>query len=163
MDADIARWRADQAERWLRYVRSLGSRISTLQCEIDAQRALAESARSIWPDDLPKTAPNHDQLPNAVVALIELIADYCVELQGYVEEQHQTHEALSGIEDEAIRVALTSYYLLGKSWELCCTEMNYTWDGMMKLRRRALLAAYEVMPRAWRDPVSRAIKAHSSA
>ena len=79
------------------------------------------------------------------------------ELQGYVEEQHDAHVRLREIEAPELVQALTGYYLLGKSWELCCVEMGYSWNGMMALRRRALLRAYDHMPHWWRDRVHPAI------
>ena len=45
-------------------------------------------------------------------------------------------------------------YLLGWKWENICVEVGYSYDGIMKLRRRALVSFYEVMPR---DAIPRAL------
>ena len=153
-----SRWRMEQAEAWLLHVRGLGRRVRSLQAEIEAQREAMEGVRSTWGDGMPK-APGFDAdaIPDAVARLRDLLAAYAGELQGYVEEQHDAHVRLREIEVPELVQALTGYYLLGKSWELCCVEMGYSWNGMMALRRRALLRAYDHMPHWWRDRVHPAI------
>lgn len=155
---EIKEYRRDQAERWLKRVMSLKRRVDTLSAEIEEHRSIASGLSSVESDGMPKP-PNSspDSIPNAIIRLHELIADYVTELRGYVEEQDEAHRALLNIEDEQCREVLTRHYLLSRSWERCCVEMNYTYDGIMKLRRRALLKAYDVMPHRWRDPLHQAI------
>lgn len=158
MTEEYERYRRSQAARWLEHVRGLGNRIRTLQSEIEAQRDIAAGVQAVCYDGMPKS-PNAsaDAIPNAVAALQELIADYLTEQAGYVEEQRDAHEALRMIDDAECSECLTRHYLLGDTWEQCCVRMGYTWDGMMSLRRRSLLAAYDFMPTEWRDPMHRAI------
>ena len=54
--------------------------------------------------------------------------------------------------------ALHLYYVDAlDGWERVCVEMGYSYDGLMKLRRRALLHAYDVMPHTERDSLPPAI------
>lgn len=152
------RYRRAQAERWLKHVMALGRRVRALQDEIECQRDMAAGLKGVDYDGMPKASGSSaDAMPNAVIKLQGLIAEYCAELDGYVLEQREAHEALSALDDGATREALTRHYLLGRPWEQCCVEMGYTYDGMMKLRRRALSCAYDVMPFRRRDPMHPAI------
>lgn len=158
MTEEYERYCRAQAARWLEHVMSLGTRVRALQAEIDAQRELASGVKGMSYDGMPgpKTAYG-DALPDAVARIEDMVACYCTELAGYVDEQREAHAALAGMEDEACRSAITRHYLACESWERVCVEMGYTWDGLMKLRRRAMLDAYEVMPIRWRDPIHRAV------
>lgn len=155
-------YRRSQSERWLEHVRGLGNRIRTLQSEIEAQRDIAAGVQAVCYDGMPKS-PNSsaDAIPNAVAAIEELIAEYATELAGYVEEQREAHDALRMMEDGVCRDALTKYYVLGRSWKSVCYDEKgnevYTYDGIMSIRRRGLLKAYDVMPTRWRDPAHPAI------
>lgn len=153
MTEEFERYRRAQAAQWMEHVRGLGARVRSIKCEIDAQRDLATGLSSVAYDGLPRqSSSDGDAVPNAVIRIQGLIAEYCSELERYVGEQREAHEALSGLSDGACREALTRHYLIGKGWEECCVDMGYTWDGMMALRRRALSAAYDLMPARWRDP-----------
>lgn len=158
MTEEYERYKRMQASRWMEHVRSLGRRVRSIAEEIEAQRELASGVQAVRYDGAPSGgAASGDAIPNAVARLQELIAEYVAEQAGYVEEQREAHEALRLIEDDACRDALTKHYLLGCNWERVCVDMGYTWDGMMALRRRALLAAYDRMPARWRDPMHPAI------
>lgn len=150
MTEEYEHYQREQAARWLEHVRSLAQRVRVLQIEIEAQRDIG--LKGIDYAERVSGSNAGDPVMDAVEKLQGLIASYCTELVSYLEEQQRAHEALLKIDDEACGTALRLYYLAGKSWEETCVEMGYSWDGMMTLRRRALVKAYEVMPPSERDP-----------
>lgn len=146
-------YKAEQAERWLDRIRRLGSRVDTLRMEIDAERQAASGLKAVRFDGMPRAKRSDgDAMVDAVARIQERVADYASELSGYLDERQEAHDALSAMGDEACRRALTMRYLLGLPWERVCVDMGYSWGGMMKLRRRALVSAYDVMPVRHRDP-----------
>lgn len=158
MTEEWERYRRAQAARWLEHIRRLGTRVETLQDEIDAERDAASGLRAICYDGMPKaSASDGDALPNAVIRIQERIAAFVEEMARYTDERGRAHDALSGMSDPLEHRALTYHYLFGCSWEECCVRMRYSYDGMMKLRARALCSAYDFMPTEWRDPMERAI------
>lgn len=158
MTEEWERYRRAQAARWLEHIRRLGTRVETLQREIDAERDAASGLKAIQYDGMPKAATSTgDALPNAVIRIHERIAAFVEEMARYTDERGRAHDALSGMSDPLEHRALTYHYLLGYSWEECCVKMHYTYDGMMSLRKRALCSAYDVMPHEFRDPMERAV------
>lgn len=158
MTDEWERYRRAQAARWLEHIRRLGTRVETLQREIDAERDAASGLKAIQYDGMPKAATSTgDALPNAVIRIHERIAAFVEEMARYTDERGRAHDALSGMSDPLEHRALTYHYLLGYSWEECCVKMHYTYDGMMSLRKRALCSAYDVMPHEFRDPMERAV------
>ena len=158
MTDEYEAYKAGQASRWLERIRRLGARAETLRMEIDAEREAAAGLRAMRFDGMPRARrADGDAMADAVARIEERVAGYASELSAYLDERAEAHEALASLEDEACRRALTMRYLLGKPWERVCVDMGYTWDGMMKLRRRALSEAYDVMPARHRDPKHPAI------
>ena len=158
MSEEYDRYKRAQAARWLEHVRCLGGKCRALQREVEEQRELAAGVKGLdYSAPSVSASSSPDGIPNAVALLLETIDDYCTELAGYVAEQKAAHDALNAMSDELGAEALKRHYLCGQSWESCCVYMGYSWDGMMKLRRRALLSAYEVMPPEWRDPAHQAV------
>lgn len=137
------------AKDFLEYVRGLETRISNVQSEIESMRAKLELTGIQYREGV-ATSTKGDKLENGVIALQELIESYCTELSEYVELQEQAHKAVSKLRKAEEAKALTKYYLQHESWEQVCVDMKYTYDGMMKLKRRALIAFYDYMPEEWR-------------
>lgn len=136
------------ATAYLEHVRSLKARIDMLEEEIAPLRDMATATMDYR--ERVSGSPNPKRFEDAMVRLEELIAEYCTEMAGFVDEQHEAHVALSRMSRPEYSRALTSHYLLGKTWEMTCVEMGYSWQGMMKLRRRAIDEAYDLMPEEWR-------------
>lgn len=157
MTEEYERYKAAQAARWLEHVARLGRRKHALEDEITHMREEADGVRAIAYDGMPHAQSDGDALELSVIRLQERIKGYATEIAEYVEAQHEAHEALRKIEDAACAECLTRHYLMGWTWERTCVAMQYSWDGMMGLRRRALASAYEVMPTKWRDPMHSAI------
>ncbi|MBX9035048.1 hypothetical protein [Gordonibacter massiliensis (ex Traore et al. 2017)] len=151
-ETEIERYRYDQARAYLEHVRALSCRTSALRAEVDAQRELADGLKAIRYGECGARRAQTDQMVETVARLQELVKDYCAELAAYVAEQETAHGCVRLMERPEHVQAITSHYLLGRTWERVCVDMGYTWDGMMKMRRRAITEFYDVMPTEWRDP-----------
>lgn len=157
MTDEWERYRRERAAAWLDSVARLGVRVETLRMEIDAERDSASGLRAVAFDGMPGGSSSGDAIPNAVIRINDRIAAYAEEMDRYLGKRAEAHHALAKMGDEFEHRALTLHYLLGKTWEECCVEMHYSYDGMMKLRRRALCDAYDVMPLEWREPMESAV------
>lgn len=151
-ETEYERYKYDQARAYLEHVRALSCRTSALRAEVEAQRELADGVRAMRYGDGGGGGAEPDRMADTVARLQELIAGYCVELSAYVSEQQAAHERVKLMERPEHAQAITSHYLLGRTWERVCVDMGYTWDGMMSMRKRAVTAFYDVMPVEWRDP-----------
>ena len=157
MDEELERYRMDIAHAYLERIRRMGDDCAGLQAQIDDAYARAEGVRGIdYSAVRVSTSPSPDAMPNAVAELVDRIGDYVSDLAAYEDERHEAHKSLMLMPDQVEAKALRYRYLLGWKWERICNEMDYSWDGMMKLRRRALVDYWEVMPRAERDAIPQA-------
>lgn len=137
------------AEEYLNYIRSLVIRIKTTQEEIEHQKALLGPSGIQYRESVTQSVTG-DALENGVIGLQQLIAEFCGDLAEYVEQQRIAHQVLSNLSRAEYGAALIGYYVHGKSWEQVCVDMSYSWQGMMKLRRKAIAEVYDQMPEEWR-------------
>ena len=151
-------YRRRQAEKWLEHVRGLRLRRDAMQAAIDGQRALMDGLKGIdYAFGGGSCAPSPDAVPNTVIRIQGMVAEYCAALAEYVDEQDRARKALARLERAEHCQALTLRYVEGWEWERVCVEMKYSYHGMMKLARAATCAAYGVMPPEWRDPMHPAL------
>ena len=158
MDEELARYRADQAHAYLERIRRLGEGCAAMKSMVDDARERADGIRGIdYSAIRVQTSPTDDRMAKAMDEIRERIRDYVTVLAEYESERKQANDALLRMDDFTEATALRLRYILGWQWERICTEMHYTWDGMMSLRRRALSDYYDVMPISQRDPMHPAI------
>lgn len=145
----------DTARAWLEKCRKLVGYERTLResarDRYDMLRGIDYSAVNV------QTSPSPDAVPNIVIAnqgiaeKLDEIADDAARRIG------QAADALASMDDPTEARCLHLYYIDAlETWEHVCVRMSYSYDGMMKLSRRALLHAYDVMPHIERDPNYRA-------
>lgn len=151
-ESEFERYKYDQARAYLEHVRALSCRLDSLRAEVEAQRELADGVKAMRYGEGGGGSAQSDQVAETVARLQKLVQDYCVELASYAAEQETAHACVKLMERPEYVQAITSYYLLGRTWERTCVDMGYKWDGMMKLRRRAIVEFYNVMPTERRDP-----------
>ena len=156
MTDEWTRYRIAQASRWLEHVRRLGQRVDTLREQADAARDAAAGLKGIDYSSV-RGGSSGDRMADAVSRVQAAVEGYAQELASYEDERHDASTRLCAMEDEPARTALVKHYLLGRSWERCCVDMSYTYDGMMTLRRRGLDSAYDLMPHTWREPIEPAL------
>lgn len=158
MDEEFEKYRIEQANAWLSKVRKLVQYERAMRQAADVQYEMADGLRGIdYSRDQVATSATPDAIPNAVIAHEEA-GDSLREIADSAKERiAKAARALDSMDDPTEAAALTLYFLACRTWEQVCVSMRYTWDGMMKLRRRALLHAYDAMPHSERDPMEPAI------
>ena len=158
MDDEMIRYRADQAHAYLERIRQAGEDCAGLQAQIEDAYSRASGVRGIdYSEVRVKVSPTADAIPDAVGRIVDKVREYAADLAAYEDDRHAAHRALSLMDNQADAKALRLRYLLNWKWERICGEMDYSWDGMMTLRKRALASYYEVMPPAGRDPMHPAV------
>lgn len=153
MDEEYERYRIDQAEAWLLKVRRLVGYERAMRDAAESQFALADGLKGIdYASIRVSTSADGDAIPRAVEAHIVAAEDLEAIAEDAAGRVRSAAAALDSMDDPTEAAALASYYIACKTWEQVCVDMAYTWQGMMTLRRRALLHAYDVMPHTERDP-----------
>lgn len=97
----------------------------------------------------------------AMMAAIESL-DGCVRrIQANVNEFNALYtscrDSLQRMEDPTLRGLLDSYYVRAKTWQAVADELHYSIAEVYRLRPRALVAFYYVMPHRYREPVQPAL------
>lgn len=151
MTEEWNRYRYHQARNWLANIRGLGEKVSSTQAMIEAERDLMDGVRAIDPSKEGGSSRADDAMVDIITRMERHISEFVAMVAEYEGERMDARVRLSKLEEPAERAALTYRYLLGWSWEEICVEMHYSYDGMMKLGRRATINAFDVMPQDRRD------------
>lgn len=147
MDEELRAYRIDQAHAYLERIRKLGDDCAALQQEVDDARERASGLTGIdYTRDRVATSANDEGMVNAVESIREAVREYAVKLSELLDERKRASDALNRMDDYTEARALRLRYICNWKWERVCTEMGYSWDGMMSLRRRALCSYWDVMP-----------------
>lgn len=153
MNSDV---KAIVATGYAEHVRDVGMSKLLLEAEIEhLQRQLEPSGINYG--DKVSVSPTMDTIPDGVAKLIQLQDEYETTIAEYAAIIREAHNALLNI-DVVPRTALTQHYILLKSWEEVCVEMGYTYDGVMKLRKRGLIALYDFIPGEYRAVLPKTVK-----
>ena len=155
MTDEIEQYRISQARAWLDRVRKAVGYAASLEASAAAQYARADNLRGIdYSAVHVTTSPTPDAIPRAVEAHVEAgdaLASIATDARDRIV---QAATALAKMGDPVEARCLHLYYVDAMdTWERVCVEMHYTYDGMMKLSRRALLHAYDAMPPGERDAI----------
>lgn len=159
MTGEWEQYRIDQAAAWLSKVRRVAGYADYMESSADRQLELADNLRGIdYSAVRVSTSPTADAIPDAVARHMELAEDFAAIASAARELQSAAAHALSRLPDPTEAECLHRYYIdKAASWDEVGDAMGYTYDGMMKLRKRALLSAYDVMPHSERDPIHPAL------
>lgn len=156
--AEWERYRIAQAESWLSSCKRLVDYERSMRELADSQREMADGISGIdYTKAIGKTSPKTDTIPETVARCMEVASDFEALIADISEKRSEAARALATMPSKLEATVLTRHYLLGQTWESICVEISYSWRGVMNLRRRALLAAYDVMPHRERDPRHQAL------
>ena len=155
MTPEYEQYCIDQSEAWLEKCRKLVGYERTLrekaQSHYDMLKGIDYSAVNV------QNSPSPDAIPNMVIAnqvIIEKLDEIADDAARRIRE---AEAALASMDNPLEARCLCLYYIdaIG-TWERVAEEMGYGHDGMMALRRRALLHVYDVMPCSEREPIYKA-------
>lgn len=149
-------WRVEQAHAYLERVRRMGADCAGLRRLVEDARANLGAVRGL---DYSRggggaQTAGDDAIVNEIAAVQESVQTYVTRLAEYEDERHRAAMTVDRMPDPTEARVIRLRYLLGWKWENICVEVGYSYDGIMKLRRRALVSFYEVMPR---DAIPRAL------
>lgn len=154
MNDELERYRIEQAEAWLEGVRKAVGYAARLEESAAAQYELADGLRGIdYSRDMVSASSTPDAIPNAVANHVDMGDKFKQISDDSKRRVIDAAERIARLPDATEATCLHLYYVDAlDTWEHVCVRMFYSYDGMMKLRRRAMLHAYDVMPHTERDP-----------
>jgi hypothetical protein len=127
------------AKQYLQQSFRLNTKIDANQMELERLRALAESVPS--PDlskDRVQTSGAGDRIGGIVAKIVDLEAVIKTEILKFVDLKREIRERIDGIEDDDLRLILQKRYINFQKWEQIAVDMNYGFQWVHKLHKRAL-------------------------
>lgn len=136
--------RIRDAEAYLRWVGELEKSVEAVKL---AREHAADIVRGVDYTKAGGTAKSPDAIPSAVIRLEALDERLAERIRSYLEAFGEAMDLLASMEDATLRDILTMRYIGKASWEQVCVARNYSYSRMMELRKKALLAFWDVLNR----------------
>lgn len=134
-----------QAKQYLKKIKRLDSFVKVKQEELEELRTRAESIGSIdYSADRIQTSPNPDKLANSVIKLIMQEKKYAKAIQKLYEYKAEAEERIEAVPNEDYKLLLTLRYLRFKTFEEIAVEMDFTFQWVHELHKRALIRFEEL-------------------
>ncbi|MBQ9021647.1 MAG: hypothetical protein IJ113_06495 [Eggerthellaceae bacterium] len=148
----------EQAKRWLEHIAKLKHAVSASRNMMDLFENLLDSAKGIdYTVEHVSGGQYSDRIAETIIKLDEARSSWAANVVAYADEATDAAMRIKQLEDATEMQALLLHYVDGITWERVCVQMDYSWDGIMSLRKRAVTHAYDIMPLEWRDPLEPAI------
>ena len=147
---ELEQYHYEQAKRWLEHVAKLKFALTSSEAMVDMFNAYHLKAID-YRNEYVTGGSNDSRLEEVIHNLDEAKKQWEANLVAFQAEAVDAAKRVAQLEDPAESCALMLHYVDGKPWEHVCIQMNYSYDGIMDLRKRAVLHTYEHMPLEWRD------------
>lgn len=134
-----------QAKQYLRKIKRLDSFVRAKKEEIEEIRTRAESIGSMnLSADKIQTSVNTDKLANDIIKLVMQEKKYEEALNSLYVYKAEAEERIEGITNDDYRLILTLRYLRFKTFKEIAVEMNFTFQWICELHKRALIQFEEL-------------------
>ena len=88
--------------------------------------------------DMPKSAVESNKVEQAGMERAQIAGELAQDICGLAKEKRRIEEAISGVEDERLRLILEKHYIDGLTFEQIAENMGYSWRYIMILKKEAL-------------------------
>ena len=140
----------EQAKAWLEHIAKLKYAVMSSEDMVEMFSAYHLKALDYQKEYVSGSKEN--RLEEVIDNLEKAKRQWEANLVAFQEESTRAAEIIKQLEDETESCALLLHYVDTKTWEQVCVIMNYSYDGIMDLRKRAVLHVYDLLPLEWRDP-----------
>ena len=147
---ELEQYHYEQAKRWLEHVAKLKFALTSSEAMVEMFNAYHLKAID-YRNEYVTGSANEDRLEEVIDNLDKAKKQWEANLVSYSEQAVDAAARIDKLEDKSESCALTLHYVDGKEWVHVCIQMNYSYDGIMDLRKRAVTHVYEFMPLEWRD------------
>ena len=157
MDEETIKWKSEFAEAYLEPLRTDGRKLRRMKAELIEQRDILSGLRGIdYTQPFVDVAAYNDAVHDAVARIMEMESAYedaIANLDGRRAEARTRLDEMPGTEADLLRL----YYVSALPWALVGEALNLAEGTCRNMRRGALAAFYDHLPRTERPPEQHAI------
>lgn len=128
----------EEKKKYLNRYRESGRKIINWQEELQALREVEQSAKIQQLSDMPKGSSRQQDISETLVEMEKLQDRIDDEIVKQIKIRVEIENVLLGVKDAQEAKVLRLRYIELLKWEEICVEMNYRWNGVHRIHRRAL-------------------------
>lgn len=127
------------AKQYLRQVKRLDNIINAKLEQIEKLRAMSINISRVMSPDKVHSQENRSKTEKIIVKIIDLEREVTNDIDRLVDLKREIMQKIDAMEDDNYKVLLTLRYLNFKTWEEIAVEMDYTFQWVHQLHKRALI------------------------
>ena len=127
------------AKQYLRQVKRLDNIINAKLEQIEKLRAMSINISRVMSTDNIRSQENRSKIEKILVKIIDLEREVTTDIDRLVDLKREIMQKIDAMEDNNYKVLLTLRYLNFKTWEEIAVEMDYTFQWVHQLHKRALI------------------------
>ena len=127
------------AKQYLRQVKRLDNIINAKLEQIEKLRAMSINISRVMSPDNIRSQENRSKTEKIIVKIIDLEREVTNDIDRLVDLKREIMQKIDAMEDDNYKVLLTLRYLNFKTWEEIAVEMDYTFQWVHQLHKRALI------------------------
>src|SRR5690554_2482725 len=127
------------AKQYLKQIRKLDNLINAKLEQIEKLRAMSINISRVMSTDNIRSQENRSKIEKILVKIIDLEREVTTDIDRLVDLKREIMQKIDAMEDDNYKVLLTLRYLIFKTWEEIAVEMDYTFQWVHQLHKRALI------------------------
>lgn len=128
-----------KAKQYLRQVRRLDNTINAKIEQIETLRSMTTNITTTLNPDRVQESKSHDKIEKLIVKIIDLEREIINDIDALIDLKREVMHKIEAVQDDNYKLLLTLRYLNFKTWEQIAVEMNFTFQWVHELHKRALI------------------------
>lgn len=132
------------AKQYLRQVRRLDNAVNAKLEQVEVLRAITTRMTANLTTDKVQESKSHDKIEKLIVKIIDLEREITDDIDKLIDLKREIMNKIDSIQNDDYKLLLTLRYLNFKTWEQIAVEMEFTFQWVHELHRRALIVFEEM-------------------
>ena len=133
-----------KAKQYLRQVRRLDNTIDAKIEQIETLRSMSTNITTTLNPDRVQESKSHDKIEKLIVKIVDLEREITDDIDALIDLKREIMNKIDAVQDDNYKLLLALRYINFKTWEQIAVEMNFTFQWVHQLHRRALIVFEEM-------------------
>lgn len=133
-----------KAKQYLRQVRRLDNAVNAKLEQVEVLRAMTTRMTANLTTDKVQESKSHDKIEKLIVKIVDLEREITDDIDKLIDLKTEVMHKIEAVQNDDYRLLLTLRYLNFKTWEQIAVEMEFTFQWVHQLHRRALIIFEEM-------------------
>lgn len=132
------------AKQYLRQIRRLDNTINAKIEQIELLRSMSTNITATLNPNRVQGSKSHDKIGKLIAKIVDFEKEIIDDVNKLIDLKREIIHKIDAVQDDNYRLLLTLRYVNCNTWEEIADEMNFTFQWVHQLHRRALINFEEI-------------------